>query len=157
MIDYQRLYHLGVRVPDLDRAMDELGASLGVTWAEARDNPAQTLWTPETGLADIHLRYTYSAEGPQHIELLEGPAGSFWDGHDHPGAHHVGVWADDVTAESDRLIGLGWTLVGAQRDPAAGEGYGIFTYLQPPSGLIVELVDASLVGFFESWWSAALR
>ena len=117
---------------------------------------AQTLWTPEGGLQEIHLKYTYSAEGPQHIELLEGPAGTFWDGTVSPGAHHVGVWADDVQAETDRLVSLGWTLVGAQQDPGAGAGVGMFTYLQPPSGLIVELVDSAVLPFFEQWWADAL-
>jgi catechol 2,3-dioxygenase-like lactoylglutathione lyase family enzyme len=157
MIDYQDLFHVGIRVPDLDLAMDELGGSLGVTWSEVRENPAQTLWTPTDGLQDIHLRYTYSAEGPQHIELLQGAAGSFWDGNDRSGAHHVGVWVDDVDGETDRLIGAGWTLVGAQNDPDGDAGYGMFTYLQPPSGLIVELVTRQgALAFFEQWWAAAL-
>ena len=156
MIDYQRLFHIGIRVPDLGRAMDEIGAGMGVTWAEPRENPGQALWTPDGGAQEIHLRYTYSAEGPQHIELLEGPAGTFWDGRQQSGAHHVGVWADDVQAETDRLISAGWTLVGAQRDPGVGDGVGVFTYLQPPSGLIVELVDAAVLPHFETWWSAAL-
>jgi hypothetical protein len=107
VINYQGLFHVGIRVPDLDVAMEELGSSLGLTWSETRENPAQSLWTPSTGLQDIHLRYTYSAEGPQHVELLEGAAGSFWDGNDRGGAHHVGVWVDDVDAESDRLIDAG--------------------------------------------------
>lgn len=156
MIDYQRLFHVGVRVPDLDRAMEEIGTGWGVSWAEPRENPGQALWTPDGGAQEIHLKYTYSAEGPQHIELLEGPAGTFWDGRQQPGTHHVGVWADDVQAETDRLMSAGWTLVGAQHDPGAGDGVGAFTYLQPPSGLIVELVDAALLPHFETWWSAAL-
>jgi len=156
VIDYQRLFHIGVRVPDLGRAMDEIGASMGVTWAEPRENPAQALWTPDGGAQEIHLKYTYSAEGPQHIELLEGPAGTFWDGRQQSGTHHIGVWADDVQAETDRLITLGWTLVGAQHDPGASDGVGVFTYVQPPSGLIVELVDAAVLPHFETWWSAAL-
>jgi len=157
VIDYQRLFHIGIRVPDLGRAMDEIGAGMDVTWAEPRENPAQALWTPDGEAQEIHLKYTYSAEGPQHIELLEGPAGTFWDGHQQPGTHHVGVWADDVQAETERLISLGWTLVGAQHDPGAGDGVGVFSYLQPPSGLIVELVDAAVLPHFETWWSAALR
>ncbi len=156
MIDYQDMFHVGIRVPDLAAAMDELGASMGVTWAEVRVNPAQGLWTPTEGLQEINLKYTYSAEGPQHIELLEGPPGTFWDGRTAPGAHHVGLWSDDVQTETDRLISLGWTLVGAQSDPGAGAGYGMFTYLQPPSGLIVELVDNAVLPHFEQWWSAAL-
>jgi catechol 2,3-dioxygenase-like lactoylglutathione lyase family enzyme len=156
MIDYQHLFHVGVRVPDLQAAMAELGDSLGVTWAEARDKLDQSLWTPEHGLQQLPLKFTYSAQGPQHIELLEGPAGSFWDGRVAPGAHHVGVWVDSVVDETDRLIATGWTIVGAQRDPDAGKGYGAFSYLRPPSGLIVELVDRAVQPHFEQWWNAAL-
>lgn len=156
MIDYSNPFHVGIRVPDIEAAMDELGDSLGLVWSELRETPGQSLWTPEAGLQEIPLRYTYSAAGPLHYELLQGPAGSFWDGNDQPGAHHLGVWADDVTAETNRLIDLGWTLVGAHGDPAAGAGYGIFTYVQPPSGLIVELVDTMVLPMFEQWWAAAL-
>ena len=156
MINAQDQFHIGIRVPDLDVAMDELGSGLNVTWAEARDTAEQALWTPETGLQHHHLRYTYSAEGPQHLELLQGPAGSFWDGDDAPGAHHIGIWVDDVAAETSALMDAGWTLRGAQRDPSDGDGYGVFSYIAPPSGFLVELVDRSYESFFEQWWSAAL-
>jgi Glyoxalase/Bleomycin resistance protein/Dioxygenase superfamily len=156
MIDYQAIFHIGIRVPDLAAAMAELGIGLGVTWAEARDNPAQVLWTPDGGLQEIPLKYTYSGEGPQHIELLEGPAGSFWDGREQSGAHHVGVWTDDVAGETTKLVDAGWSLVGAHRDPSDGNGYGVFSYIQPPSGLIVELVDRSVLPMFEKWWAAAV-
>lgn len=153
MVDYQNLFHVGIRVPDLAAAMDELGSSMGVTWAAVRENPAQNLWTPENGPQEIHLKYTYSAEGPQHIELLEGPPDTFWDGRGCTGAHHVGVWSDDVASDTDALVAAGWTLVGSQVDPGAGEGFGVFTYLRPPSGLIVELVDRTLLAHFEQWWA----
>ena len=156
MIDYQHLFHVGVRVPDLEVAMDQLGSSMGVTWAEPRENPAQTLWTPQHGLQELHLKFTYSAEGPQHLELLEGPADSFWDGRNDAGAHHVGVWVDSVVAETERLLATGWTLVGAHREPSDQHGYGMFSYVQPPSGLIVELVDRAVLPHFEQWWGAAL-
>ena len=156
MIDFQELFHVGIRVPDLAAAMEELGASLGVTWSESRENPEQTLWTPELGLQHLHLKYTYSAEGPQHVELLEGPAGSFWDGRTDSGIHHVGIWVDAVAEETDRRVKAGWRIVGSQRDPGDGKGYGVFSYVQPPSGLIVELVDRAVLPHFEQWWGAAL-
>jgi catechol 2,3-dioxygenase-like lactoylglutathione lyase family enzyme len=156
MIEYQDVFHVGVRVPDLDAAMADVGPTMGITWAEARENERQALWTPEGGTQEIRLRYTYSAEGPQHVELLEGSPGSFWDGRGAPGTHHVGVWVDDLTAETERIVAAGWTLVGAHRDPGDGGGYGIFSYLQPPSGLIVELVDRAALAPFEQWWAAAL-
>jgi hypothetical protein len=148
MIDFQRSFHTGVRVGDLDRAMDELGAALGVTWAEpcARDQP---VWTPGGGAAIFPLRFTYSVEGPNHVELLEGPAGSPWDGDHAPGAHHLGVWVDDVAGETTVLIDAGWNLVAAHRCP--DEGFGGFTYVAPPSGFIVELVSAAAKPRFEAW------
>ena len=84
-VDYAtRSYHQGVRVPDLDAAMDELGPALGITWCspQARE---QRVWLPGEGAATLPLRFVYSAEGPQHVELLEGPPGSIWDGREQPG------------------------------------------------------------------------
>ncbi len=151
MIDYQRIFHTGIRVPNLEQAMDEMGESLGVTWAEARQTDAQAIWTPEDGQRSVPLKYVYSAEGPQHIELLEGPAGSIWDGREDPGVHHVGLWVDDVKAETDACVANGWRVGAAQSSPE--EGYGSFTYVIPPSGPIVELVNAAILPFFEAWWA----
>ncbi len=151
MIDYQRLFHVGIRVPDLGRAMSEMGASLGLTWAEVRDSSAQSVWTPERGNRTVALRYVYSCDGPQHVELLEGEAGSVWDGRDPPGLHHLGVWVDDIADEIDRLVNAGWRVVACQRSP--DDGYGVFAYVAPTSGTIVELVDASLAPGFERWWA----
>jgi hypothetical protein len=66
--------------------------------------------------------------------------------------HHIGVWVDDVPAETHRLLDEGWHLVAAQAGPE--DGFGRFTYLAPPSGLIVELVDVALKPHFEDWWTA---
>ena len=151
MIDYQRLFHTGIRVPDLDAAMEEMGETLGVTWASVQDKPGQQVWTPEDGRQRTHLRFTYSCEGPQHLELLEGEPGSVWDGRDDPGVHHVGVWVDDVAAETQRCLDLGWTLAAAQASP--DDGFGAFTYVVPPSGPIVELVWSAIKPRFESWWA----
>lgn len=151
MIDYQRLFHTGIRVPDLGAAMNEMGEALGVRWASPQDNPRQQIWTRETGLQRTRLKFVYSCEGPQHIELLEGEPGTVWDGRDYPGVHHVGVWVDDVAAETQRCLDHGWSLVGAQAAP--DDGLGVFTYVAPPSGPIVELVWSGLEPRFERWWS----
>ncbi len=151
MIDYQRIYHLGVRVADVDAAMDEIGEHLGVTWASVQHNPAQRVWTPEHGLQEVPLTFVYSCEGPQHIELLDGPPGTVWDGRNQPGAHHIGVWVDDVAAETERCLAAGWTLAAAGAAP--DDGYGVFTYVVPPTGLIVELVWSAVQPRFDAWWA----
>ena len=150
MIDWSRTFHTGIRVPDLDAAMAEQGGPLGVTWAQPQERQ-QPLWTPERGLHTVPLRFVYSCEGPNHIELLQGTPNTFWAGRQQPGAHHIGVWADDVPAETKALEAKGWTLVGAGAPPE--DGYGIYTYLAPPSGLIVELVGSIAQPMFERWWA----
>jgi catechol 2,3-dioxygenase-like lactoylglutathione lyase family enzyme len=149
-VDYSRCYHQGVRVPDLDAAMKELGETLGITWCEpqARDQP---VWLPDEGATTLPLRFTYSAGDGQHVELLEGPPGSIWDGREQPGLHHVGLWCDDVAGETEQLIAAGWTLRLAQQGP--DDGYGAFTYVQPPSGIIVELVWSALEPMFSRWFA----
>lgn len=149
-IDYGRCYHQGVRVPDLDAAMAELGPALGVEWCTPQERE-QAVWLPETGPASIPLRFTYSAGEAQHIELLEGAPGSIWDGREQPGIHHVGLWSDDVRGETEQLLSAGWTLKLAQQAP--DDGYGAFTYVQPPSGLLVELVWSAIEPMFSRWFA----
>ena len=151
MIDYQRLFHLGVRVNDVDAAMSEMTRGLGVSWAAVQHNPAQHVWTPQEGLREVPLTFVYSCEGPQHIELLQAPSGTLWHGGDQAGAHHVGVWVDDIAAETQQCLDAGWTLAAAGAAP--DDGFGVFTYLVPPSGLIVELVWSAVQPRFEQWWA----
>ena len=150
MIDYSRCYHHGVRVPNLETAMQEMGDALGVTWCQTQER-SQAVWMPGVGDTSIPLRFTYSAQGPQHIELLEGAPGSIWDGRENPGVHHVGIWSDDVAGETAALVDAGWTLLMGQRGPEGG--FGAFTYVQPPSGLIVELVWSALEPMFGRWFA----
>jgi hypothetical protein len=150
MLDYQGIYHTGVRVAHLETAMDELGAGLGVSWCRIQERE-QPVWLPGAGATTIPLRFTYSAEGPQHIELLEGAPGSIWDGREQPGVHHVGVWSDDVAGDTARLLGLGWRLLVAGKAPE--EGYGGFTYVLPPSGMLVELVSSAAQPMFARWFA----
>jgi catechol 2,3-dioxygenase-like lactoylglutathione lyase family enzyme len=150
MTSYADCYHQGVRVPDLDAAMEELGESLGLTWCEVQERE-QSVWLPAVGLTSITLRFTYSAGTGQHVELLEGAPGSVWDGRDHPGIHHVGLWSDDVRRDTEAAGARGWTVPAAQRPPE--EGYGAFTYVQPPSGLIVEYVTTAVRPMFERWFA----
>jgi lactoylglutathione lyase len=150
MIDYRSVFHTGIRVDDLDDAMAQLGPGLGVSWARPREGE-QPVWTPDAGEQLVPLRFTYSVDGDQHVELLEGAPGSVWAAGPSPGVHHVGVWVDDVAAETASLVDRGWDLVAAQASPASG--FGRFTYVAPPSGLIVELVDAAVRPHFEAWWA----
>jgi len=150
MFDYQRLFHTGVRVANLDKAMHELGTAACLSWAQPVERE-QPVWTPAGGEQSVRLRFTYSTEGPQHLELLEGEPGSVWDGRHAPGVHHIGVWVEDVAAEARRLVDEGWEVVAAALRP--DKGFGGFAYVSPPSGMIVELVSAAVEPMFVQWWA----
>ena len=151
MLSLQDIFHVGIRVPNIHQAMEEFGDSLGLTWTEVVESSGQRLWTPENGQQEVPLKFVYSREGPQHLELLEGEKGSFWDGSEDSGVHHVGIWVDDVQSETDRLISLGWDLLGSARPPE--EGYASMSYLSPPSGTIVELVTSANKARFDRWYA----
>lgn len=152
MIDYQRLYHCGMLVADLDAAMAELGPVLGCTWASVQHVAAMPLWTP-AGKMETPLTFVYSCEGPQHVELLAGGPGSPWDPAAGAGLHHLGIWVDDVATEVDICLAQGWRVTAAAASP--DEGYGPFVYVVPPSGPIIELVSSRLQARFERWWAGA--
>tara|TARA_Y100000817_G_C16840506_1_gene537768 strand:- start:168 stop:641 length:474 start_codon:yes stop_codon:yes gene_type:complete len=151
MFNLQEIFHIGIRVPNIYQAMEEMGESLNLTWAEVVESPGQRIWTPQYGQQEVPLKFVYSCEGPQHLELLEGAKGSFWDGSEDSGVHHLGVWVDDVKVETERLLGLGWDLLGSAKSPE--EGYASMAYLAPPSGTIVELVTSANKPRFERWYA----
>jgi len=150
VLDHSRLFHIGIRVADLAAAMDEVGPRCGVTWASVQDRP-MAVWLPTEGPVVLQLALTYSVEGPVHLELMQGPVGSIWDGNDVPGAHHFGYWSDDVRADTEALVADGWTLELAANAP--DEGYGRFTYVRSPQGYLVEPVSIGAKPRFERWWA----
>ena len=102
------LYHVGVRVIDLEAAMAELSEALDITWASVVEREQQA-WTPADGAFTTPLRFTYSCEGPQHVELLQGAPGSLWEMRTRRCSPSRGR-VDDVAAETERFVAAGWTL-----------------------------------------------
>ena len=143
-------FHVGIRVPDIERAMHEMTSSMGTQWASVQDRQA-TVWVPGEGMVTWRQVLTYSVQGPIHVELLHGPKGSIWDGDDAPGIHHLGYWVDDVGVETTRLLADGWTLELAASAPQ--DGYGRFTYLRSPNGILVEPLAVASKARFERWWA----
>jgi Glyoxalase/Bleomycin resistance protein/Dioxygenase superfamily len=149
-LNFERAFHIGVRVEDLQSSMDELGKDLGLQWCSVQERE-QHVWTPDDGARVTKLRFTYSNTGPLRVELLQGTPGAIWDAALGLGVHHTGVWVADVAGETERLASAGWTLLAAKQSPQ--EGYGAFSYLAAPSGFVIELVDDRALPRFELWWA----
>ena len=148
MLDYQDIFHTAFLVPDLDRAMQEMGESLNLQWATPWSYEPMHYWTPQ-GKAQATMRITYSKQGPQHVELIQG--NGFWTPSATPSAHHVGVWSADMKADVAALMAQGWKPLSASASPE--EGWGRFCYLRPPSGgMLLELVSVEIKPLMEKRW-----
>lgn len=152
MIDFQRLFHIGLVVENLEDAMATLGQAFHVSWATPYRFEDIPVWTPTDGLNQIELFVTYSKEGPQHVELIEGRAEGIYKTLPLPGVHHSGIWVEDMAAEITNLKAHGWAVVTAGDSPE--NGYGTFAYLANPQGaMLLELVSTTLMPTFENWWA----
>lgn len=155
MLDPSAVFHTGFVVADLERGMEEFAAVFDLTWAPVT-RIEMNLRTP-AGPIRPAMGFTYSVQGPHHIELLQEVAGTPWvvASADEPAplrsAHHVGVWCDDVPGESARLSAAGAELV-VTYDTSDGRVAG-FAYHRLPSGQLVELVDASRRPDFDRWFA----
>ena len=99
-VDYARCYHQGVRVPDLDEAMDELGAALSLDWCQPQERD-QAVWLPvdgaDHGAAPLHLLGQRAATRRAAAGSARARSGT---DREQPGLHHVGLWSDDVAGET---------------------------------------------------------
>jgi catechol 2,3-dioxygenase-like lactoylglutathione lyase family enzyme len=89
------LYHVGFLVHDLDAAMDRYEDVLGLDFAEPKVFPLDgSLAEPSSG--DRPLRFTYSVQGPMHVELIETQSDGVWGRQHGEGFHHIGMWRTGV-------------------------------------------------------------
>lgn len=153
MIDFQRIYHTGMAVSDIHASAAQLGQDLNLEWAPLRVFDPLPFWTPEKGSHSIKVTATYSRQGPQHLELVQGPVGSFYDPALLPDCRHIGVWVDDLPGEIAVLVARGWKVLAAGAAPE--QGYGTLAYIAPPMpGLLVELVSTQLLDAITEWINA---
>lgn len=153
MFDFQNIYHTGMPVTDIHAAVAQLSDDLNMEFAPIRTFDPLPFWTPEKGLHEVKVSATYSRGGPQLLELVQGPKGSFYDPELAPDCRHIGVWVPDLPAEVARLEDKGWTVVAAGDSPE--NGYGILAYLTAPmGGLVVELVTEDLKPVIAEWLAA---
>ena len=147
-IDLGTPFHSGIVVADLETAMAQLGAALGVRWAKVQQ--ARYTYASPTGPVPTEHRYTYSMGSAPHVELIEGAVGSIWEPTTQADLHHLGYWAEDLAASSAALTAAGSPIMATHGPDLSNPA--VFAYHQPPgAGLWIELVDVSLRAAFAPW------
>lgn len=155
VLDPTDVFHTGFVVADVEAAMEELGRVFDLTWAPI--HRASMRLRGADGPFDADMTFTYSIQGPPHLELLAAVEGTPWRQGSAPtpvglqAAHHVGVWSDDVVADSEALEAAGAPRIVTYDH--SGDGARGFAYHRLPSGLLVEIVDRSRKPDFDRWFA----
>jgi hypothetical protein len=143
------VFHVGMVVRDIPVAMADLEFSLGLTWTPVEHRVITLRYRGE--VVRTPISFTYSREGPVHLELLGAVAGTPWD--ELSPLHHVGTWAQDLRRGVADLEHGGMEMEVTYDDPSGGP-VG-FAYMTSTTGLRIELIDAGRREVMERWISGA--
>jgi hypothetical protein len=145
------LYHTGLIVDDLHAAMDILTRFAGIQWA----TPQTIATNVQTSQGPLFREsyYTYSVDGPHHIELIEHRDATAWlTATGGRRVHHLGFWAEDFEGTRARLTELGLPSEIHGLD-AKGKPAQLSFHRDPQSGMWFELIDKAVKPAMEKWWA----
>jgi Glyoxalase/Bleomycin resistance protein/Dioxygenase superfamily len=137
------VFHVGLVVSDIEDAMRRIGENLAVAWAPVQQR-TQPVRTGAGVVREEPIVFTYSSDGPPHVELIQSTPGSVWTLTPAGCLHHIGAFVDDVTVPP---LGMTLEFGGGRGEKPAG-----FAYYTAPAGIRVELVDGSRREQFEAWF-----
>lgn len=143
---YEPPFHVGILVKNIDEAVANFGALLGVKFEPAH---SQQVGTGET------VRLCYSLQGPPYLELVEMTGAGIWSPDQGEGLHHIGL--------SDPGVPGRCAAFGGADVIASGPGGSPLVAITRPAalhGVRVEYLDANvaaqLLGYLESRLTAGL-
>jgi hypothetical protein len=134
-------FKIGMAVPDLQRAMEELTAGMGLQWSEV----IETEW------GDGKLRIAFSRTPRPYLELIEGPPGSPWDAGTGARVVNLGYWSADVDGDRAALEARGMPVVVDGRE----HGREWAWLAGSASGVTVELNDGTQQQAFRDYFGLA--
>jgi len=147
MLGKLEIFHYGLVVEDIDAAMDSLGRHLELTWAPLQEIPVHVRTGSGENVTE-NLRFTYSAQGPPNLELIESMERRLWSPGPTGHLHHVGAYDDDFAGALERFTSDGSVLEfgGGRGDDPQG-----FAYFLVPGGARIEIIDGTRRAAFDEW------
>ena len=133
---FKGLSHVAIAVPDLEKAIERLAATYGLTAGKIYENQEQG------------VRLAYVELGNSRIELIqptrsEGPIAAFIDKHPAGGLHHVSLYVADVPVTIDALAKREVSVIGGGKVGKNAHGDAI-AFIHPKSflGTLLEIEEA---------------
>lgn len=132
---FQGLSHVAIAVPSLEKAIDRLSTTYGLSAGEIHDNPEQG------------VRLVYVELGNTRIELIEptrpdGPIAAFIEKHPAGGLHHISLYVDGVAVAIEELAGRDVVVIGGGKIGKNAHGDPI-AFVHPKSflGTLLEVEE----------------
>jgi methylmalonyl-CoA/ethylmalonyl-CoA epimerase len=132
-------HHVGLVVPDIEAAYEELG-QLGGGWVRVAEGREVEIRMAR-GKVRCRLNAAYSRLGPTHLELIQSAEGTVWDPRPDGYIHHLGYWvpADELVRRSREYEAMGIPLEATRwNEDGAPRGWA---YHRWPGGFRIELVE----------------
>lgn len=127
-----KIWHIGLAAPDLEKGMEQVGALFDLAW---RPIVTRSMTIKEANgrphKVDCHV--TFSLGGTFAVEIWQAVPGTPLATPEAGWMHHVGYWVADHTAEKERLSALGYPPFLAS-DPT-------LLIAQGPGNLLIEPCD----------------
>ena len=142
------LVHTGIVCSDMALAKERLGRVLDVHWVGGElENWSLILYgSPIT----IPLRIAHASNGQAHFELIEAVQDTPWVTTDSIAQHHLCFHSSAPEKSVGTLEKLGFErIMGANGDPNG--------YFQDPSGLLVEIIDDTLLAYLEEYYRLSIE
>lgn len=137
-----QVFHVGIVADDIDAAMREMSADLGISWKGGELTERALVIDGED--RRIGMRIAHSVQGPPHLELIQAAPGTPWQTPSGAGVHHVCYWSDQSAEICAYLEAAGnRRVLGA---PGSASGYFL-----SPSGMYVEIIHRDLRNSLADW------
>ena len=140
--------HIGLVVPNLDRAMECYERLFGWKWTST----VRVRHELEGPCATQEELYIAFATGSPLVELIEDRPGSVWTAASGQ-FHHLGCWVTDLDEAGAVLMNAGFEF--RARGRRAGTRRFAYAMFADPDGLLVEIQDARFEQGWRSWLDGA--
>lgn len=148
VLPYAGPMHLGLIVPDLNRAIESYGRLFGWKWTSTV-RVRHEIEGPCAAEAELYVAF---AAGSPLVELIEDRPGTIWTAGNTP-FHHFGCWVRDLDEAGNILVHAGFTF--RARGRRVGTRRFAYAYYGNPDGLLLEIQDARFQPGWQTWLDGA--
>ena len=127
----RKIDHIGIAVLDPARALQTFSEALGLRLEQIEDVPSQQLRSYHLVVGESHLELLYPTDPGSTVAKFIEKKGA--------GVHHVALQVDNIEAERDRLVGLGFEALSAEPFVGAGGKKVLFFHPRTTGGVLLEI------------------